>query len=252
MFNPIINPFDRPAACVPVLRDAFPDWKIGNGIFDALEEVADLPWEGYTESLYLDLDYFGNHSGSKMVAPLVMQMVDSESGELLDSDRETLARIIWAKFRDPWKHLWDTNVVAYNPIHNYNMTDVRSLIREDNESTDNTRNSVDSNESNTHSDSNDYVYGMNSAQDGDGRRDTRTHSEEGGENTSVSVSTDEGKRKKNMDEVETTMRSGNIGVTTTQAMLSSERELWMWNFFSQVYKDIDSVLSLAYYDACRI
>ena len=54
------------------------------------------------------------------------------------------------------------------------------------------------------------------------------------------------------NEVETTTRSGNIGVTTTQAMLTAEREVWMWNFFDQVYKDIDSVLSLPFYDPCRI
>ena len=93
---------------------------------------------------------------------------------------------------------------------------------------------------------------MNSDQDGPGRRDTRSNSTEGGENTSVGVSTGEANRKKNMDEVETTARSGNIGVTTTQAMLESERNLWMWNFFDQVYKDVDSVLAIAFYDVCRV
>ena len=102
------------------------------------------------------------------------------------------------------------------------------------------------------SDSEDYVYGINSDQDGPGRRDTRSNSNERGDNASVSISTGEANRKKDTDEVEMTMRSGNIGVTTTQAMLKSERELWMWNFFDQVYKDIDSVLALPIYDACRV
>ena len=66
------------------------------------------------------------------------------------------------------------------------------------------------------------------------------------------MSTGEANRTKNTDEVETTARSGNIGVTTTQAMLESERSVWMWNFFDQIYKDIDSVLALPFYDACRI
>lgn len=42
-------------------------------------------------------------------------------------------------------------------------------------------------------------------------------------------------------------RSGNIGVTTTQQMLTSEIELWQWNFYKQVFDDIDSLLCLDVY-----
>lgn len=43
-------------------------------------------------------------------------------------------------------------------------------------------------------------------------------------------------------------RSGNIGVTTSQQMLQSERELWLWNFFENVvFPDIDRALTLAIY-----
>ncbi len=43
-------------------------------------------------------------------------------------------------------------------------------------------------------------------------------------------------------------RSGNIGVTTSQQMLESERNLWVWNFFRDVvFPDIDSVLVLGIY-----
>ena len=42
-------------------------------------------------------------------------------------------------------------------------------------------------------------------------------------------------------------RVGNIGVTTTQQMLESEIELWKWNFFKQVFEDIDSVCCLSIY-----
>lgn len=43
-------------------------------------------------------------------------------------------------------------------------------------------------------------------------------------------------------------RSGNIGVTTSQQMIDSERALWRWNFFSVVFSDIDSILCLDIYD----
>lgn len=43
-------------------------------------------------------------------------------------------------------------------------------------------------------------------------------------------------------------RSGNIGVTSSQQLLQSERELWIWNFFRDVvFPDLDSVLVLGIY-----
>lgn len=43
-------------------------------------------------------------------------------------------------------------------------------------------------------------------------------------------------------------RSGNIGVTTSQEMIKSERELWLWNFFQDVvFPDIDKFLTLQVY-----
>lgn len=46
----------------------------------------------------------------------------------------------------------------------------------------------------------------------------------------------------------TLTRSGNIGVTTTQQMLQSERELWIWNFIREVvFPAVDKVLTIQLY-----
>lgn len=42
-------------------------------------------------------------------------------------------------------------------------------------------------------------------------------------------------------------RSGNIGVTTTQQMLTSEIELRKWLYYQSVFNDIDSILTLSIY-----
>lgn len=43
-------------------------------------------------------------------------------------------------------------------------------------------------------------------------------------------------------------RSGNIGTTTSQMMIESERNLWLWNFFYRVvFPDIDKVLTINIY-----
>ena len=54
------------------------------------------------------------------------------------------------------------------------------------------------------------------------------------------------------EETETLTRSGNIGVTTTQQMLTSERDLWKWNFFDQIFADLDRELALMFHDPCRV
>lgn len=46
----------------------------------------------------------------------------------------------------------------------------------------------------------------------------------------------------------TLTRSGNIGVTTSQMMIESQRNLWLWNFFRNVvFPDLDRVLTLRIY-----
>ena len=42
-------------------------------------------------------------------------------------------------------------------------------------------------------------------------------------------------------------RAGNIGVTTTQKMVTDELEAWQWTFFQKVFEDIDSICCLDIY-----
>lgn len=246
---PFINPFAEQSTEVPLLREAFADWKIGYGIFEALESLnVDLPWS--TDSIILDIEYFGNRSGAKFSAPVVMNLL-GDTEELTESARVILARIIWNKFGEPWKHLWETNVIAYNPIHNYNMTDTRNLAKGESEARVEKLDSVDSTAHGRTTEGADYTYGLNNT-DAKGKKANRTTTSEGGTTVDTGNSNRKDDTVRASNEIETTTRSGNIGVTTTQKMLTDERELWVWNFFDQVYKDIDSVLALSIYDPCRV
>lgn len=42
-------------------------------------------------------------------------------------------------------------------------------------------------------------------------------------------------------------RTGNIGTNTFQNLLQQERNLWLYNFFEQIFKDVDSVLTIPIY-----
>lgn len=248
---PFVNPFDEPAAEIPLLREAFVDWKIGGGIFTAIEELGiELPWQDSVDSTILDIEYFGNRSGAKLSAPVVMNLL-GETQELLDSDREILAKIIVTKFNEPWKRLWETNVVAYNPIHNYNMTDRRETAKGESETKVANDNSVDTTTHGRGNEIKENVAGLNNTNN-IGKLADVSISQESGTTEAVGQRDAKDDTVRASNETETTTRSGNIGVTTTQQMIMAEREVWMWNFFDQVYKDIDSVLALPFYDPCRI
>lgn len=55
----------------------------------------------------------------------------------------------------------------------------------------------------------------------------------------------------NIKEDITRNRSGNIGQHTYQELLQQEFELWKWNFFKQVFADVDELLILKVYDPCQ-
>lgn len=244
-----INPFIEESDHVPILREVFPDWKLNKGIFDRIQDLYIVPWFGSAQSSVLNYEYFGNRSGGKFVSPLVKNMLGTNE-YLDDFDRDVLAKIIWTKFNEPWKRLWETNVAEYNPIHNYDMSETRVLDRDDHGREDSGETTSDTT---THGKTNNNlhtVFGMNS--DGTGKPADSDSSTEGG-TTSNSGSREFGRGTTDTrDETETITRAGNIGVTTSQQMLKSERDLWLWNYFDQIYKDIDTVLSLPIYDPCRI
>lgn len=69
---------------------------------------------------------------------------------------------------------------------------------------------------------------------------TLTHSGEDTEHGTTS-------QERTSDTNHTLTRRGNIGVTTSQQMITQERELWFWQFFDQVFVDLDKVLTSPIY-----
>ena len=74
-----------------------------------------------------------------------------------------------------------------------------------------------------------------------------TESADADDNKETTVRSQTGYREDTETGTRTLTRSGNIGVTTSQQMLQSEIELWQWNFYDQVFEDVDSVLTTPVY-----
>ena len=259
----------------PILLDAFDGWATGTGIFDKIMAVTTMPWatDSNATSDILDLEYFGNRSGAKFCSPLVKYLL--VDGVVPSASREKLAKILVAKYFTPWTKLWATTTQNYSPINNYDMTETRNLASNlsgseitDKDETDTgtdtlTHGLVNSTEHGKTSDEVTYRYGMNNVTPKEKPSDEYTY-EEGGETTTTqsgddvqtkdlvhtddtTVTTSSAKQ-----EIETLHRIGNIGVTTNQKMLQEERNLWLWNYFEQIFKDIDKELALAISDPCRV
>ena len=257
------------------LKEAFPLWYMGDGIFDKIYEQMEVPWDSsLVDSNTLDLEYFGNYSGSRLCAPLVKFLLNDEEA-LTDTGREILAKIIAAKYAIPWSHLWDTYEIEYNPIHNYNMTETKELYdeEEEHESTDNTihhtgsdslahgKRETTTNGLNSHKLNS--KFGFNTDDANPKPADVVNYNEAGNASVvnsgtdittkNLTDTTDQDKaRDLTRQSNETLHRLGNIGVTTTQRMIEDERSVWEWNFFNKIFRDINKVLTLPIMDPCQV
>lgn len=288
VFNPF---FDYPDP-EPILRDVFHDPLVIDGnltLFETIEQVwsaleggeGQVPWFGQAESRTLDREYLYNHSGGKFCAPIVKELLRrggdyvDDDGKLSDTSIEIIARILITKYRPNWQRLWDVNSASYNPINNYDMVENRvtrganseakvdSTTRENSSERTFEHGRVDTTEHGRTTDSMSYKYGINT-DTSDPKPSDKDTMEEGGDTvTSVTGSDIDALEEQSgtnsttnsvgaTEEEEEVHRSGNIGVTTTQKMIEEERRLWVWNYFDQIFSDIDKVLALSFHDPCRV
>lgn len=180
------------------------------GIFNALESIASgASFEWLENSEYLDIMYYVSHSGEKYASRFYLTMLEHEK-TIVD-----IAHIVYTKFSDKWKRIYDAMMMEYNPINNYDMVEnekVNSKITS--------------------------TIGVNNSTHGFGSP-TAAPTDEGS-----STTTTEGDAKDNVREL---TRSGNIGVTTSAQLLAGELEVRKNLFIEEVMKDIDSIMCLKIY-----
>lgn len=225
-----------------ILKEVFPGWASNKGIF---ELFVNPPWGFEKEARFLNIDYFGTNSGSKLVSPLVRFLM--ENGELHDEARQLLADTIMNRFFENWSRLWVTNVAKYEPIHNYDVHDENVRTKVETSNLKEKSSSVNSTEHGKIQNYEDNVFGFNSIEhvpSDDGR------TTDSGVTKVTDNNTTDNTDNSFLNENEHHRRYGNIGVTTSQQMIQQERDVWKWNFFRQVFEDIDSVLTIPFYDPC--
>lgn len=301
------------------LNDVFPRWLSGDGIFGTLQAL-DVPWKNDNVSLSLDVEYHGNRSGGKFISPLVSTLADG--GALSGDDKLMLATALVSICGNKWAKEYSTLSFTYDPISNYDMTEIMSddttvteygktNTRTDNLShtktgtdtqrpdlTETTTNDTEHSHSGTETQTPDIteittpnvtrqttaeIAGLNSSGYENANQTTETTNgsstvvKTGTDTTTYDITdTDGGTVTKETEGTNTTQynttdtdtgtqtyrdtgtdtntrnytltRTGNIGVTTSQQMIQSERELWLWDYFyNVVFPDIDRILTLPIY-----
>lgn len=257
---------------IVLLNEAFPDWFDGDGIFSEMGNT--VPWHNVIDPSLLDMDYFGNHSGMKKCSPLVYALMEDDY-TVSDLNREKIASLVLARFLPNWTALWNTyhRAAGFDPLKDYSITESGS--NEEGESTSHTNSK---NGTNTGTDNFSTVhgetigvqkseatnasqgkYGFNSAESvpTDTASSTTT-----GSQTEQHSGTDQNNRTLNLANSETVngsertdrggsyskTRSGLTGNHTIQSIIREERELWIDDFFTRVYSDIDMVVASLIYN----
>lgn len=253
-----------------------------NEIFSTIMTGRELPWHEDTTitAALLDFEYINNYSGRKIISPAVEKSLGTD-GKITSENFAKLCSVAYMMFGKKWARNWEILTSEYDPIQNYSMTEDSRLVRDNKEThsgTDSTLmtgtdtfvktgsesdahtgtigDSATSNQENEVSAFNSSTYQDASKTTGSGGN-TRTF--QNTDTTTYTNVTDAETRNKtdalthghvvDNDDVETNhlTRSGNIGVTTSQQMLQSEIDLWKWNFFYEVFSDIDNVFTISTY-----
>lgn len=226
------------------LNSVYPEW-VTKGIFSYLNAL-EVPWKNDVSGNQLDIIYHGSRSGNKIIGSLIENYLDNNT--VSDDNKIIIAQAIYTIYIKNWNALYKTLSLEYNPIENYSMTETENVQ-------DTHKGTLESNGNNTNiytentlvnDTSNNQLWGFNSTdsvnsdkQTGDTTRDV--------ESTMDSTHKNTDRETKDITSDRTLKRSGNIGVTTSQQMIESERQLWLWNFFESVFSDIDKILVLKIY-----
>lgn len=217
-------------------------------IFATRLEYSVIPWiciypdEDFTLNLeraeMLDNLYFFQYSGMKPVSPLVFNMYDYDTESISEEELIYISGMFYQVYGQNLREMWNVLTAEYNPLENYNLTETVDEDTTASASTDYTGSQTDRNDYEhnqrkvPYDDSTAHLESV-----GDGYDETVRSFTNRNDSTSGSGTKDT-----------TTVRHGNIGVTTTQTLVRSTMKLWERNFFfNYVFPYLDKILTLPIY-----
>ena len=232
------------------LNEAYSEWKT-KGFFHFLYyylsqheiEVEFIPSSEFANTL--DMEYHGNHSGSKIVSCLMDRFYDAD---FFDAIAVGIAETFWNLNGKNLMKLYEVYLQEYNPIDNYNMSETSTDQHTGNDTRKLKGDVTDTTTGKIRNTS--RIQGMDSTTYQDSERSETEYNPDSTEGLKTKKEySDDYEDKLSYDSLVTTRksRSGNIGVTTTQQMLKSEIDLWKWNFYEEMFRLADKLVTIPVY-----
>ena len=250
------------------LIDVFTD-PFSNGIFHNLQAF-NVPWKNEYIANELEFSFMSNY-GSRNISPMVNISLD-DTGKLTADKIAMIAGTIFNLNRRNWEKQYETMLFEYNPIENYSMTEKHTGTETgletptqwketETQTPTQWKETTKGLQADNEADANNSIYAFNSnsavkVSESESKVSSKSETERTGtfqtETSRTGTYQTETSRTGTYEDkttYDTTLtRKGNIGVTTSQQMIESERELWLWNFFQNVvFKDVSKALTLSIY-----
>lgn len=216
------------------------DASITDGIFTTINTLKnDIPFLIDDNYKHIDNDYYFNNSGNKNISTTYERIYNIFKNDNENIRRQKtiqmLARIIINRYVDNWVKIYNAYFLTdYKPLENYSMIEEENITAKD---------SVNTQLSTTNSgEDNGNIYPLTN---------TNINGTPFSKTTNTNTQQLSGSKENNYtDRIhdKTLIRSGNIGVTTSQQMLESELNLRKYDFFQQVFKDVDKILCSYIYE----
>lgn len=266
------------------LNEAFRERTVNGGLFSSIDT---LPWASVMTGSQMDTVYFSVHSGERFGSKLVVNFLNVDGLVPFGSRKEiarivyamfgTQWRRLWATMNPDYDPLNNYKMQetaegeessTRTPDLTKGDTGTVQTTGQDTRTPNLTRNGTGTvkDEGSGTSNNQNGIWGFNSSESvssdmSDGRatnNNTTTRDltdTETGTDTTDHTNTDTYNRSYTETGTDTTAgksshkltRTGNIGTNTFQNLLQQERNIWMYDFFEQIFKDVDSVLTIPIY-----
>lgn len=206
-----------------------------------------------------------SRSGTKAISTLVENLLQEyplrhvineytgDSFYMISSQAQTnILKTLEARFKTKWQKLYETITAEYDALNPYDMTINEETTDTLTSSGTNLSNKVDtgtksSNET-VSGERDDSLYGFNSPQsvptDESQTSSESTVNDEVSNNSTIETSNEYTRSNPTTREL---TRKGNIGNITKQELLEKERDVWQWQIWDVIFKDLDSVLTRSKY-----
>ena len=198
-----------------------------SAIYQMMDDASlDIPdWFTSDFAQATDLEYVMQHAGSRIISNFVIRMYEFQK-KMTPSDPEStiitttlmnIAYVLYNKYFENWKRVYDAMFADYNPIQNYDSTE------------EITRSGDDKVSINTDNKQTSKVSAFNTAT----LQDNQEVSNSGLAVNNYSKTDYNSKVK--------TTKYGNIGITSSQDMINQEIELRKHNFVELIMTDVDNI-----------